>query len=121
MHRIVLCSSNFRHIRSIRNTSIAHDLELTTTQIGRGFEYDSAALTALEEAFLRHSGELLGAFGSVGAENQEALRIDWHAADLGVEHVYIKPRTAQLDGKLERSHRTDNDEFFSPLTYRDQV
>jgi transposase InsO family protein len=45
----------------------------------------------------------------------------WHAADLGMEHVYIKPRTPQLNGKVERSHRTDKDEFYQLLTYRDDV
>jgi transposase InsO family protein len=24
----------------------------------------------------------------------------WHVADLGMEHVYIKPRTPQLNGKV---------------------
>ena len=42
----------------------------------------------------------------------------WHVADLGMEHVYIKPRTPQLNGKVERSHRTDKDEFYQLLTYR---
>ena len=35
--------------------------------------------------------------------------------------VYIKPRTPQLNGKVERSHRTDKDEFYPLLTYRDDV
>ena len=47
--------------------------------------------------------------------------IHWHVADLGMEHVYIKPRTPQLNGKVERSHRTDKDEFYQLLTYRDDV
>ncbi len=34
----------------------------------------------------------------------------WHVADLGMEHVYIEPRTPQLNGKVERSHRTDKDD-----------
>ncbi len=38
-----------------------------------------------------------------------------------MEHVYIKPRTPQLNGKVERSHRTDKDEFYQLLTYRDDV
>jgi transposase InsO family protein len=38
-----------------------------------------------------------------------------------MEHVYIKPRTPQLNGKLERSRRTDKDEFYQLLTYRDDV
>jgi transposase InsO family protein len=45
----------------------------------------------------------------------------WHVADLGMGHVYIKPRTPQLNGKVERSHRTDKDEFYQLLTYRDNV
>ena len=38
-----------------------------------------------------------------------------------MEHVYIKPRTPQLNGKVERSHRTDKDEFYPLLPYRDDV
>ena len=38
-----------------------------------------------------------------------------------MEHVYIKARTPQLNGKVERSHRTDKDEFYQLLTYRDDV
>ena len=45
----------------------------------------------------------------------------WHVADPGMEHVYIKPRTPQLNGKVERSHRTDKDEFYQLLTYKDDV
>ena len=45
----------------------------------------------------------------------------WHVADLGMEHVYIKPRTPQLNGKVERSHRTDKDEFYQLIDYRDDV
>jgi transposase InsO family protein len=33
----------------------------------------------------------------------------------------MKPRTPQLNGKVERSHRTDKDEFYQLLTYRDDV
>jgi transposase InsO family protein len=37
------------------------------------------------------------------------------------EHVYVKPGTPQLNGKVERSHRTDKDEFYQLITYRDDV
>lgn len=40
----------------------------------------------------------------------------WHVADLGMEHVYIKARTPQLNGKVERSHRMDKEEFYQLLT-----
>jgi len=45
----------------------------------------------------------------------------WHVADNGMKPVYIKPRTPQLNGKFERSHRTDKDEFYQLLTYKDDV
>jgi len=35
--------------------------------------------------------------------------------DKGVGHVYIKPRTPRLNGKVERSHRIDAEEFYQLL------
>jgi transposase InsO family protein len=48
-------------------------------------------------------------------------RFHWHVEDQGIQHVYIKPRTPQLNGKVERSHRTDQTEFYQLLTYTDDV
>jgi len=45
----------------------------------------------------------------------------WHVEDNGMRHVYIKPRSPQLNGKVERSHRTDQEEFYQLLTYTDDV
>ena len=45
----------------------------------------------------------------------------WHLADQGVRHVYLKARTPQLNGKVERSHRTDKQEFYQLLTYTGDV
>lgn len=45
----------------------------------------------------------------------------WHVEDQGIRHVYIKPRSPQLNGKVERSHRTDKEEFYQFLTYTDDV
>ena len=45
----------------------------------------------------------------------------WHVEDQGIRHVYIKPRSPQLNGKVERSHRTDQEEFYQLLTYSDDV
>lgn len=47
--------------------------------------------------------------------------LHWHVKDQGVRHVYIKPRSPQLNGKVERSHRTDQEEFYQLLTYKDDV
>jgi transposase InsO family protein len=45
----------------------------------------------------------------------------WHVEDLGIQHVYIKPRSPQLNGKVERSHRTDEEEFYQMLDYKGDV
>jgi transposase InsO family protein len=45
----------------------------------------------------------------------------WHVEDKGIRHVYIKPRTPHLNGKVERSHRSDQEEFYQLLTYTDDV
>ena len=45
----------------------------------------------------------------------------WHVEDKGICHAYIKPRSPQLNGKVERSHRTDKEEFYQLLTYKDNV
>jgi len=48
-------------------------------------------------------------------------KFHWHVEDQGIRHVYIKPRSPQLNGKVERSHRTDQEEFYQLLTYTDDV
>jgi transposase InsO family protein len=48
-----------------------------------------------------------------GAEFQSAFH--WHALDKGLQHIYIKPRTPRLNGKVERSHRIDAEEFYRLL------
>lgn len=48
-----------------------------------------------------------------GAEFQGAFH--WHVLDRGVGHVYIRPATPRLNGKVERSHRIDADEFYRML------
>jgi transposase InsO family protein len=45
----------------------------------------------------------------------------WHVEDRGMRHAYIKPRSPQLNGKVERSHRSDKEEFYQLLTYTDDV
>jgi transposase InsO family protein len=48
-----------------------------------------------------------------GSEFQAAFH--WHVIDSGVSHVYIKPATPRLNGKVERSHRIDAEEFYRML------
>ena len=48
-----------------------------------------------------------------GAEFQQQFH--WHLQDQGIQHRHIKPRTPHLNGKVERSHRIDQDEFYRQL------
>jgi transposase InsO family protein len=48
-----------------------------------------------------------------GAEFQS--KFHWHLEELDIRHVYIRPRTPRLNGKVERSHRVDAQEFYQLL------
>ncbi len=48
-------------------------------------------------------------------------KFHWHVEDKGMKHIYIKPRSPQLNGKVERSHRIDQEEFYQLLNYTDDV
>jgi transposase InsO family protein len=48
-----------------------------------------------------------------GAEFQSQFH--WHAERLDIRHAYIRPRTPHLNGKVERSHRVDDQEFYQLL------
>jgi len=48
-------------------------------------------------------------------------KFHWHVEDLGIRHAYIKPSSPQLNGKVERSHRSDEQEFYQLLTYKGDV
>ena len=58
-----------------------------------------------------------------GAECQSQFH--WHLESRDIRHVYIRPRTLWLNGKVERSHRVDDQEFrwsvtdvLRPYSYR---
>ena len=48
-------------------------------------------------------------------------KFHWHVEDQGMRHTYIKPRSPNLNGKVERSHLTDELEFYQLLEYTDDV
>jgi transposase InsO family protein len=48
-----------------------------------------------------------------GAEFQSQFH--WHLEQRDIRHVYIRPRTPHLNGKVERSHRVDDQEFYQLL------
>ena len=48
-------------------------------------------------------------------------KFHWHVEDKGIRHAYIKPSSPQLNGKVERSHRSDQQEFYQLLSYKGDV
>ena len=45
----------------------------------------------------------------------------WYVEDLGIRHAYIKRAKPQLNGKVERSHRSDQQEFYRLFSYKGDV
>jgi transposase InsO family protein len=48
-------------------------------------------------------------------------KFHWHVEDQGIRHAYIKRGTPQLNGKVERSHRSDQQDFYQLLSYKGDV
>jgi transposase InsO family protein len=48
-------------------------------------------------------------------------KFHWHVVDLGIRYAYIKRGTPQLNGKVERSHPSDQQEFYQLLSYKGDV
>ena len=44
-------------------------------------------------------------------------KFDWLCMRLGINHKLIRPRTPRHNGKVERSHRNDNERFYKYLHY----
>jgi transposase InsO family protein len=48
-------------------------------------------------------------------------RFHWHVEAKGVRHVYIKPSRPRLNGEVERSNRSGQQEIYQLLSYKDDV
>jgi transposase InsO family protein len=79
--------------------------------------YDScnqaSAIRFVDEVIRRLPFRVLVIQTDNGAEFQS--RFHWHLEEQDVRHVYIRPRTPRLNGKVERSHRVDEQEFYQLL------
>ena len=50
-------------------------------------------------------------------ETKQVHPLDLLCQELGIEHKLIRPRTPRHNGKVERSHRNDNQRFYQHLTF----
>jgi transposase InsO family protein len=73
----------------------------------------TTAIQFIDEVLRRLPFRVLVVQTDNGAEFQS--KFHWHLEELKIRHVYIRPRTPRLNGKVERSHRVDNQEFYQLL------
>jgi transposase InsO family protein len=73
----------------------------------------ASAIRFVDEVLRRLPFRVLVIQTDNGAEFQS--RFHWHLESLDIRHVYIRPRTPHLNGKVERSHRVDEQEFYQLL------
>ena len=71
------------------------------------------AINFIDEVIKRLPFRIMTVQTDNGSEFQSHFH--WHLQDLDIKHVYIKPRTPRLNGKVERSHRIDSQEFYQLL------
>ena len=50
-------------------------------------------------------------------DTKKVHKLDLLCDELGITHKLIKPRTPRHNGKVERSHRNDNERFYSTLKF----
>jgi hypothetical protein len=73
----------------------------------------TSAIRFVDEVIRRLPFRVLVVQTDNGAEFQS--RFHWHLEAQDIRHVYIRPRTPHLNGKVERSHRVDQQEFYQLL------
>lgn len=73
----------------------------------------ATAIRFVDEVVRRLPFRLLVIQTDNGPEFQS--KFHWHLQELDIRHVYIRPRTPRLNGKVERSHRVDDQEFYQLL------
>ena len=72
-----------------------------------------SAIRFMDEVLRRLPFRVLVVQTDNGAEFQSEFH--WHLETQDIRHVYIRPRTPRLNGKVERSHRVDDQEFYQLL------
>jgi len=65
-------------------------------------------------AFLDEARQRFPAIQRVQTDHGNEFGTDftWHLGDLGIAHRRIPPGCPEVNGKVERSHRTDEGEFY---------
>ena len=76
---------------------------------------DSVSITVIEKFPFR--------FHTIKTDKGHEFQVQfhWHVEDNGMRKAYIKSLFPQMNGKVERSHRTENEGYYQYLSYTDDA
>jgi transposase InsO family protein len=86
--------------------------EATRFRVLRIYDHDNTK-TAID--FLREVREHFPfAIQKIQTDNGSSFgpQFTWHLSDLRISHKHIPPGCPEVNGKVERSHKTDSEEFY---------
>ncbi len=94
--------------------------EATRYRVLRVYNYNNtrSAVTFLDEVRRR----LPFAIQRIQTDNDSSFgpQFTWHLADLGIAHRHIPPASPEVNDKVERSHKTDAEEFYRGKQFRNR-
>jgi transposase InsO family protein len=92
--------------------------EATRYRVLRVYDYNNtrSAVAFLDEVRRR----LPFAIRRIQTDNDSSSgpQFTWHLADWGIAHRHIPPASPEVNGKVERSHKTDQEEFYQGKQFR---
>lgn len=94
--------------------------EATRFRVVRVYDHNNTK-TAVE--FLNEVREHLPfAIQRIQTDNDPSFvpQFTWHLCDLPISHRHIPPRCPEVNGKVERSHKTDAEEFYRGRSFRNR-
>ena len=132
-----------RYAKEVPGHQVQADVKIVSLKAADGHRVRRFQYTAIDDATRLRALKIYGRHNQVNAMNFidyvidkfpfriHTIRTDrghefqaqfhWHVEDKGIRHVYIKSRSPELNGKVERSHRSDQEEFYQLLSYKDDV
>ncbi len=83
--------------------------------------YDQNSQTSAMDFVSRLAKQLPFAIRKIQTDNgnEFGMNFTWHLADLGITHRKIRPGKPEENGKVERSHKTDTQEFYEREIFQD--
>lgn len=99
-----------------RRRSLYFSNEISAYEAVKAVERARAMFGCLPKEIQTDNGLEFGGMGTRKAPDGDDLFSRYCRAN-GVRHHFIRPRTPQHNGKVERSHRTDQDKFYRRLSF----